>query len=144
MRLRFMFLMVWLVALALPVQAIASATMAHCGQSHQRMHTAQADSHRQVSPGHDHVGHDGASQHQHDAAEAAASGHDVAQADNFTDLGTYKCSACASCCSVCALLSTMPQLAAPEFMPAVFAAVVLAVDPFAADGLERPPRIDLA
>ena len=96
MRLRLMFLMVWLVALALPVQAVASATMAHCGQSHQRMHTAQADSHRQVSPGHhDHVGHDGASQHRHDAAKVAPSGHDVAQAENFTDLGTYKCSACA-------------------------------------------------
>lgn len=137
-------LTVWLLALALPVQAIAVAGMAHCGPSHQRMHVVQADAQAHSHAGHEKAAGGGEHHHHHDAAATATTVHDLAQADNITDLGAYKCSACASCCAGFALPSAMPKLVAPEFVPTVFAAVELRVDRFAADGLERPPRIDLA
>lgn len=123
---------VWLIASALPVQGMASATMAHCGQSHERMHTAQAS-------GHAHEAQDGAgAPHHHEVTT------DTAAPDQFTDLGQYKCSSCASCCSAIALLAPMPGVPAPTLAPTVFASVVVGVDAFASDGPDRPPRVDLA
>ena len=144
------FVIVWLVALALPVQGIAGATMAHCGPTHARMHTAQADAGPHAAAGHHHGLHDAAAPHHLGAAAAdpvdhgAASHHAAAQTDKFTELGQYNCSACASCCSVCALLSTFAPLLAPEFAPTVFVAVVPRVATFATDGPDRPPRLGVA
>ena len=126
-------LIVWLLALALPVQALASATMLHCGPSHQRMHASLLGTTPHSAAHHDHA--------QHQAASTPD--HDVARTGPLADLGKYKCSACASCGSVCALPSYMPVIAAPEFGTAVFDAVVPAVEAFAVDGPERPPRSHL-
>jgi hypothetical protein len=130
MFLRLKFVLVWLIALALPVQALASATMLHCGPSHQRMHASQMGTAPHASAHHDH------SQHQ----AAAAPQNDAGQPAPMADLGKYKCSACAACGSVCALPSSMLVIASPEFDATVFLAVVPAVEAFAVDGPDRPPR----
>lgn len=126
---RLKFLLVWLIALALPVQALASATMLHCGPSHQRVHAAQLGT-APVAAHHDHAQHQAAGAPQHDAGQPAP----------LADLGKYKCSACAACGAVCALPSHMPVITAPEFGATVFLAVVPAVEAFAVDGPDRPPR----
>ena len=95
---------VWLLALALPVQALASATMLHCGPSHQRMHASSLGTTPHAAAHHDHAQHQAASAPDHDAARGAP----------LADLGKYKCSACASCGSAYALPSSMPVIAAPE------------------------------
>jgi hypothetical protein len=127
---RIKFVLVWLIALALPVQALASATMLHCGPGHQRVHAAQMGSAPDVAAHHDHAQHQAASGQQHDAGKTAA----------LADLGKYKCSACAACGSGCALPSHMPVIEAPEFGATVFLAVVPAVEAFAVGGPDRPPR----
>jgi len=134
-------LLVWLTVLAMPIQGIAAGGMLHCAseaaQTHAHVHQQDpADGHA-----HAHAGDvvstsvqvlsdagvvgeaDGAPTHE---AEASTAGH--------------KCSACAACCSVGApqaLALAVPAAAGPG---ALCAAVQAAVDRFAADGLERPPR----
>lgn len=73
---RLRFLLLWLIALALPVQGFAAATMLHCAPVHHGAAMPAADA---ASPHHDHAAH-----MKHAAAEkpTQASG----------------CSACASCC----------------------------------------------
>jgi hypothetical protein len=127
---RLKFLLVWLIALALPVQALASATLLHCGPSHQRVHAEQLGAAPEASAHHDHA--------QHQAASTQA--HDAGQSKSLADLGKYKCSACAACGSGCALPSRMSVINAPEFSATRFVAVVPAVGAFAVDGPDRPPR----
>jgi hypothetical protein len=128
---RLKFVLVWLIALALPVQALASATMLHCGPSHQRMHAERLGAAApEMSAHHDHAQHQAASTPEPDAG----------QAKSLADLGKYKCSACAACGSGCALPSHMPAIATPEFGATVFVAVVPAVEAFAVDSPDRPPR----
>ena len=128
------FVMACLVALALPAQGLANATMLHCGSSHERMHTAQT-----APQAADHHAHHG------DAADHAAhASHEPVSPDKLTDLGQYKCSSCASCCAGMALFSTMPQLVVPELGATVFAALTPGIAAFATDGPDRPPRRFLA
>jgi hypothetical protein len=124
--------LVWLIAVALPVQGMAGAAMAHCGQSHERMHAAQAGGHHHDAEG------DAAAPHHHEVTT------DAATPDQITDLGQYKCSSCASCCSAIALLASMPDVPTPALAPTVFATAVVGVDAFTSDGPDRPPRCDLA
>jgi hypothetical protein len=132
-------LIVWCIALALPVQGFASVTMAHCGPSHEGMHAAQGASH------HDHSAHQASAAHHHDAPAAnAAAGPAKAQPAAFSDLAKYKCSACASCCAACALPSAMLRIPQPLSTPTVFAEDVVAVEAYACDGPDRPPRLFLA
>jgi hypothetical protein len=111
-------LLVCLLALALPLQGWAAATLAPCGSGH-----------------HDAVGHAAQAGHVHAAGEHPT--HPAASAD--ADHG-HSCSACAACCSVGALPGPLPALARAEPAPAVFALIVPGVAPYAADGPERPPR----
>lgn len=140
--------MVWLLALAIPVQGLAAATMVHCGSSHQRMHAA-------VAPGHSHAGSHHALERQHAmdhgavAADAADHHHaSVAEAaaepDKYSELAQYKCSACGACCSVAAMPGF--SLTVPEPTPVVQWQVAhcLARFGFVTDGPERPPRLILA
>lgn len=125
------FALAWILALALPMQALAAATMLHCAQGPLP----------QAAPAlHAHVGH-------HDAAAAEAGmAHDTAahHVGNADDDGTHHCSACAACVAGAALPSaasvTLPiDAAGAQLVPPVSreCSVVLA-------GLERPPRSHLA
>jgi hypothetical protein len=136
-------LIVWFVAIALPVQGMAGVTMAHCGSSHARMVAVmEASQHR-------HSDHDAVAAHHHDAHETdiATQGHHTAQAKSqpgkLSDLAQYKCSSCASCCAGSALPSAMPRMPEPTAAPAVFAEEMVTVDAFASDGPDRPPRTPL-
>ncbi len=138
-------LVVWLIAIALPVQGMAGVTMAHCGSSDERMGAAmQATQHR-------HADQDvGAAQH-HDAdtpGVAKLAGHDTAtqtktQTGKLSDQAQYKCSSCASCCAGSALPSATPHLPQVKAAPAVFAEELVTVDAIASDGPDRPPRTHL-
>jgi hypothetical protein len=143
---RLKFVIVWLLALAIPAQGLAAATMAHCGASHQRMHAAgaQAESHAT-----DH--HRQQHSHQHEAGavrsadrHVAVSSHATTEPDKFSDLGQYKCGVCGSCCSAAAMPGF--SLALPESAPVAqweavrFHAYIV----FVTDGPDRPPRPILA
>ena len=148
MRVSLRFLIVWLMAVALPLQALASVTMLHCGPSHERMQVAEArivpDS---LSP-HAHGPGLAAASHGHHgaavSAEPAASLSDAAgQPEKLADPGKFKCSACAACCSTGALPSPALAVPSPAVSPTVFFALVPSVSAVAAAGPDRPPRIIL-
>jgi hypothetical protein len=131
-------LVMWLVALALPIQGVAAATMRHCGSESahagavvvdQSIH-ADSDSPPMVA-GTAEYKHHGVHVHV-DAAEPA---HDHASHDKGS------CSACASCCSAAALLTTpvMP-MAATVVRSAAIALPTTLLAAFLTDGPDRPPR----
>lgn len=107
----------WLIALALPVQGLAAATMLSCG----------GGDHQQVAS-HDH--HDHAMEH---GGEQAAPNHDHA-----------KCSACADCCIAGALPAAVMTLDPLERTTERAAAWRAAPASFVTGGPERPPRHLLA
>lgn len=135
---------IWLLALALPAQGVMAATMVLCGPNHDDRGSASTAMH---DDGH-------AARQQESAAHSriVASGshaekmisHETAAADKFTQSGVQKCSVCASCCSAAAIHDTVPKL--PVLAPAAarLSAQTAAVEPFAADGPDRPPRHILA
>lgn len=137
-------LIVWFIAIALPVQGMAGVTMAHCGSSHARMGaTMEAPQHRHAdrkAVAHHHPADvaDGAAQPDHGAAPQAK-----AQSSKLSDLAQYKCSSCASCCAGSALPSAIPRLLEPTAAPAVFSEEMVTVDAFVSDGPDRPPRTHL-
>ena len=141
-----------LIALALPVQGMASMTMAHCGQGHERKHSDQ-------EPAHHHERHDSANPHHHESAlteasdeapsalteasdEVAAANHPPAQADELSDLA--RCSSCASCCAGSVLPSVMLRIPEPAPAPTVFVVDIVDIGAFATGGPDRPPRSILA
>lgn len=129
-------LLMWLLAVALPVQGVAAATMQFCGAAHhpQKQQVQGAD-------------------HGHGAAHAEADGHHVGaagpagEASAASDLsphGQQKCSACAACCAGSALPPA--ALVLPVVEPASECVTVVPsayVGPDVA-GLEKPPRSNLA
>ena len=151
--------MIWLVAIAVPAQGIAAATMMHCGvgshhaQATQSKVEALPDAHL-VAPvehaAHGHVSHpdpdaDTASETVQNTSSPDASG--TARPDKgvgdvkAAKTASQKCSACASCCAGLALPSAavMPPMIDP-------ARDMTVLSPFRAagvviDGPERPPRI---
>jgi hypothetical protein len=150
--------LVWLLALALPVQGIAGAAMAHCGASHQRMaaglqaaphaHEGAAAGHRHAGPaagaGHRHAAAPGAEEarhHGHAAADpgAAADGAD-AEADARAELARYSCSSCAACCAGTALPSAALRVPRGASVAEDFIEPAAHVEAFVSDGPERPPR----
>ena len=147
-------LLIWLLVLMLPVQAVAAASMAFCGPAHiagatglalpaqpllgqihpcGQSHQLQQRTQHLAQPGHESAAPAG------DDAVAMSSA-DVADPSQLTPPGTHKCSACASCCSGGAMFNTMPQLLLPEPSGTAFVAVVQAIEAVAAGGPDRPPR----
>jgi hypothetical protein len=141
-------LLIWLLAVLLPLQGWAAAAGLPCGpgqhapSSQLGLHAEQAtDGHAsprawRSSPGHL-AGHD---HHEPDAASAAADSVAPAGAEPAPHDTTHTCSACAACC---------PGLAPPGALVTVArlpaAGPVLAVPGAGAasavvGGLERPPR----
>ncbi len=149
------------VAVALPVQGMASVTMTHCGPGHHGAPGSQraasdghpADHHAAApdSPGGDH----------HAVPSNAASASDTGDGQplkfaSSTDAQPAKagkagaatkvsCSACASCCLGAGM--TAPQAMLPS-LPGADAALAVPEEAAPAGvtvgGLERPPRLNLA
>jgi len=130
--------LMWLLALALPVQGVSAATMLACGLGHQDHAASEAPLHSHlhaVAHGHLSV----ASSHDGRANTGTPAGK--------TDLGKgagHKCSACASCCFGAAFPSEVISFDAIQ-LPEVFASLVVRMLPaYLIEGLERPPRPFLA
>jgi hypothetical protein len=148
---RFLRIMVmWLLALAVPVQGFAAASMVGCGTGH---HGA-AGWHSHAIGMHEHAV--GVPQHSHDAdadgmAQAGHQHHanDTHQGDDHkahsgAKFSKASCSACASCCTSAAL-PTEIVVFEPANAPDAF--VSLSPQPvasFVSGGPERPPRFFLA
>ena len=144
-------LLIWLLVLAVPAQAAAAASMVFCGPDHHPSAVAAqlAQAGHSVHAHHDADAPGGKAQH-FMAAQAGdtsvATAADLpapakaTKAAQTAKAEKQKCSVCASCCSGGAILSTMPQLVAPEFGATEFVAVVRAIPVVAAGGPDRPPR----
>lgn len=141
-------LFIWLLVFAVPAQGAAAATMALCGPSH---HRDAAAAQGQANPLAEHAFHVGSSltaheqlvptvqSEQHDSLSASA-----AAPSKASSADKHKCSACASCCSAGAILNAVLSMPPPGVALTLFADVVAAVDAFATDGPDRPPRLVLA
>jgi hypothetical protein len=151
----FKLVLVWLLALALPLQALAAATMLHCGPSHGRMqaqagarhaHHAQASAH-----GHGATGHPGSAYSADSADPAKAAGandtNGTSATDNpagFADLGQFKCSACGACCFAAAMpafVLTVPKATAVAHWGLAPSQGRVA---YLTSGPERPPKLPVA
>jgi hypothetical protein len=136
-------------AVALPVQGMASVTMMHCGPAH---HGAPGPSHADHPVDHHAAGHESVSNEHHSTVASAASMPASGDADvepaTVAKTGAPSkvgCSACASCCLGAGMAA--PQSSLPSF-PGADAALAVAEEAAPAgitvDGLERPPRLNFA
>ena len=134
----------WLLALAVPAQGFAAASMLNCGPGHHGTVSDQA----RTNHHHDAHGHDGAAAttagEADEHVDVASSDAEAAPAHGVHKSKTGSCSACASCCTV-----TAPPSAAPTFEAAPAPDVFQPLAPpgvaaFLTDGPQRPPRSFLA
>ena len=125
-------LLIWFLAVALPVQGAMAATMAFCGPNHHERATAAAAPHH-ADPAH---AHHAAAGH-HDESTPAS---ETATPDKFAQSDLQKCSVCAACCSAAAMHDATPKLPVLEPAHADFASLNAIVEPFSVDGPDRPPR----
>jgi hypothetical protein len=133
-------LLVWLLALAIPVQGAVAAAMRCCGPEHhhqgQRVNAGDGHAHdHAMVTGHDH------------GAPAAAVDTDSAAADtdpnsdaHAATLKAGKCSACSSCCTAAGLPSRQAVLGSVPFGEVLVASVGTPLLEFLTSGPERPPR----
>ena len=122
-------LLIWLLVMALPAQGAVAATMAFCGPNH---HGRTAAPHH---AGDAHAHHAEAGHH-----DESALASETAAPDKFAQSDLQKCSVCAACCSAAAMHDATPKLPVLEPAHADFAALNADVEPFSADGPDRPPR----
>lgn len=117
-------LSIWLLALALPLQGVAAATMQFCGAGH-LLQTQLLDAAH--SSGHAH--------------HMDGGGDTTTEA---TTLAKFKCSACAACCMATALPPAVTML--PVVDPVIETTAVVPTTYVGPDttGLERPPKYRLA
>jgi hypothetical protein len=129
------FVLVWIVALALPLQGLASSGAARCAGEHHRAgesiappDQAAAERHAAQPSVHD-QGH----------AQAQAQPH-AGTSDAPPSTSEHSCSLCAACSPGLALLRLPPTVAAPEAARDHFAALPTALARIVTDAPERPPR----
>jgi hypothetical protein len=144
MRLSLRSLLIWLMVLAMPVQAVAAASMQHCGEAHRLMQMGSAAA---AAPDGDDPPHD-ATPHLHTDAGLDADlsvGDSADTIQGATPLGDdYTCSACANCCSAVALPASLVRLPAPSIEAHAAALPATPVVSFMSGGIDRPPRTFLA
>jgi hypothetical protein len=136
MRPTFRLLLLWLMAVALPLQGFAAAGAQHCVPMHERMQVKEAH----------HLGH---GDHHHAAAvdadaDAQAEVLDQPVPESTAKTGAFKCSACAACCVALGLPASAPALPGQPVGGLQLWAPEAAMAAFLTDGLERPPRSVLA
>jgi len=134
-------LLIWLLVLALPAQALGSVIKLSCGPTHH----ARASMNISM-PQHSHHGMESTTAHHHDTADDAVKGDASAESSAASpDYQSATCSACATCCAGAAVmhseLSWTPSYR-NSFIPAPSA--VSSFTGHIPAGLERPPRLLLA
>ena len=137
-------LLIWLLALALPMQGAVAADMVFCGPGHHaRVGVAATAPHPDAAQ----AGHELAALSQvtraHDQAEQLA-GDGAAAPSKLASTDLNKCSVCAACCSSAVIQAAPLELPVGEGAGADFAPLVSRVEACAASGPERPPRACLA
>lgn len=155
-------LLVWVMVIAMPLQGLAATAMGRCGPAHPAGGAAHAHAHAhaavqapaQVSrAGHDdHHAPLGDAHHDHATAAAVdvphASAHPAferpGEAGDSSHASPHVCSICASCCTAFPLPARFVMLGVSRPAHAVQASPVVPVASPALDGLDRPPRTDLA
>ncbi|MCX2861449.1 hypothetical protein OOZ63_06310 [Paucibacter sp. PLA-PC-4] len=116
--------LIWGLALALPLQAMAATLMLGCGD-HGGRHATESSTHHPTQ------------QHEH--------GADIEHVHHTEDMPTgHQCSACAACCLGAALPTAMPVVANPAGHGVHIARAEAARLSIIMAGLERPPRPVLA
>ncbi len=143
--------LIWLMAVALPVQGAAAATMLTCGPGHHG--PSAAHSHVDGDPAHVHTdseSHTDAEERMvHGSGDASSPGHAHASADggpsatadgNEVHRAAGKCSACASCCTVAVLPTSILSIAPPPAPDRVVTVFQAQAAVFMTGGPERPPR----
>jgi hypothetical protein len=151
--------LLWLAALAVPVQGFAAATMLHCGPGHAGMDAAVTQMHeapRSHADGNPRRGHAAGHHHGDEDSQAGPDTQAAVPDDTVVDSGTgksftrlhqlakSKCASCASCCSAPALPATPLLLGSPALGEPVTVARPVSAAVFLTDGPERPPRSFLA
>ena len=137
-------LVMWLLALALPLQGAAAATRLHCEPApkavsaslHARMahhHAAHADDGRAAS-------HHADTAAGFDAPEQVSSSHEQGPAQGTK----VSCSACAACCTAAAMPAAPLVVAAADNVETVLPVASDVTAIFLTGGPERPPRRFLA
>lgn len=141
--------LMWLVALAVPVQGYAAIAMFGCGPEHHGMtgtpsQVVATEEYAAGMPQHPHeVGNDPQADHHHDGSAESGHGHMLKAHGTSGKVGEGSCSPCASCCVVAALPSTMVVF---QPVPLIDFFVPLApggAAAFLTAGPERPPRFIL-
>jgi hypothetical protein len=122
--------LMWLMAVAVPVQGAVAATMFVCGPGHHGSAlAAEAASHRRAAA------------EMRDHADAHASHHDASHAHgDLQKPGKGACSPCASCCVGTGLPATVSTFEAVALAEVFMRAAPQSAAPFLTEGLERPPR----
>jgi hypothetical protein len=153
--------LVWvLLALALPLQGLAAATMIACGPAHPHdvahaLDRNEASAHEAqggVTSAHHHDEHaprlGAVAEHAHAdalAADSTAADDPMAADDPSSTTPGQKCSVCASCCTTSAGLPTAAVVAEPAALADSHVDEERATPPaFLTGGPERPPRSFLA
>lgn len=122
-------------ALAVPLQGLAGATMASCSGAHGQAALAPGGAHDHAAMGHEAAGHThhAAMGHAHAGEEPAADRHEG-----------HNCAACAACCNLSAAPVPALAVASPD-RPSSIAIPFFGTAHASAQarGLERPPSIAL-
>ena len=135
------FALLFLLAIALPLQGMAAATMISCGpgqHDHAHVHAVSHDHHAFDSAGHGHANADDAGSHQTHVAHSHDGKGDPAKGP------LHKCSACASCCVGAAVPSQALAFETVKLSDRFAPLVARGVPAYVSEGLERPPRAFLA
>jgi hypothetical protein len=125
------FLVMCLLALAIPLQGMAAVTQMFC-------HVGTASSVAQATVDHS---HHQAADHHHD--QTKSSDHQASKAGVTKSLN-HKCSTCAQCCFGTALLPTPINLIPGQEASTFVATNTVLLGEFSPLNLERPPRSFLA
>lgn len=132
-------IVMWLIAVTLPVQGAAATIMLHCGSTPVEQLVMPTQS--------THVHHHAASAVDEGTELNAALLHAAHQHDDARHghhSGKSSCSACASCCSATAPPTTTIGLTAQRVDERPIARIHLPIAAFLTGGPERPPRTLLA
>jgi hypothetical protein len=141
--------LMWLIALAIPIQGSAAVTMFGCGPGHHggmgSSQTAMSDEH---ASGADHHSagavDDEVESHHHDGGALQDHSHSLEAHGTAHKVAKGNCTPCASCCVVAALPATVIQFEPVPLVDCFVPSAQSGVISFLADGLERPPRLFLA
>ena len=134
----------WLLAVALPLQGLSAMTMTVCGFDHhgRALITSPMAMFLDGAPTpatHVHVHLAAANTHEHAGAAQTRS-----DKPNLSKGVAHKCSACGSCCLGAAVSSEAPSFHTAKLIDHFASLVTRTLAAYVTEGLERPPRTFLA